>query len=246
VPGDRPVDDLIPVALTSRPELAAQQALVRAALERLRQEKMRPLLPSVLLRGASTPVTGTLAGGTFGGGLNDSINHFGARGDFDLQLLWEFQNLGFGNRARVAEQRAEHQLALLEAFRLQDRVAAEVVQAHAQVVSAAERARQEYGIDARAVVGTFITGVEGRICERLRALRYGKERAVQEASGRSLVIVKAEQVKKDFEVLEIKLRHRRMRQNVWSAAAYRSGAAAGDRIPLSRGVKSEGVTGRLK
>jgi outer membrane protein TolC len=141
VPGDRPVDDLIPVALTSRPELAAQQALVRAALERLRQEKMRPLLPSVLLRGASTPVTGTLAGGTFGGGLNDSLNHFGARGDFDLQLLWEFQNLGFGNRARVAEQRAEHQLALLEAFRLQDRVAAEVVQAHAQVVSAAERSR---------------------------------------------------------------------------------------------------------
>src|SRR5262249_22389378 len=29
---DRPVDDLIPVALTNRPELAAQQALVRATL----------------------------------------------------------------------------------------------------------------------------------------------------------------------------------------------------------------------
>jgi len=72
------------------------------------------------------------------------------------------------------------------------------------------------------------------------------EQALQKAAGRSLVIVKAEQVKKDFEGLEIKLRHRRTRQSVWSAAAYRSGAAAGDRIPLSRGVKSEGPTGRLK
>ena len=52
-----------------------------------------------------------------------------------------------------------------------------------------------------------------------------------QAGGRSLVIVKAEQVKKDFEGLEIKLRHRRTRQSVWSAAAYRSGAAAGDPSP---------------
>lgn len=111
---------------------------------------------------------------------------------------------------------------------------------------AAERAGQEYGIHARAVVGTFITGVEDRICGRLRALRDGKEQAVQEATGRSLVIVKAEQVKKDFEALEIRLRHRRTQQSVWSAAAYRSGIVAGDRIPLSRGVKSKGPTGRLK
>jgi len=55
-----------------------------------------------------------------------------------------------------------------------------------------------------------------------------------------------EQVKKDFDALEIKLRRRRARQSVWSAAAYRSGTAAGDRIPLSRGVKSEWPTDRLK
>jgi hypothetical protein len=123
---------------------------------------------------------------------------------------------------------------------------ADIYKVSPDFASAAERARQEYGINARAVVGTFITGVEDRICERLRALRDGKERAVQETTGRSLVIVKAEQVKKDFEALEIKLRHRRTRQSVWSAAAYRSGAVAGDRIPLSRGVKSERPTRRLK
>ena len=123
---------------------------------------------------------------------------------------------------------------------------ANIYKANPGFARTAERARQEYGIDARAVVGTFVTGIEDRICRRLRALRDGKEQAVEEATGRSLVIVKAEQVKKDFEALEIKLRHRRTRQSVWSAAAYRSGTAAGDRIPLSRGVKSEWPTDRLK
>jgi outer membrane protein TolC len=134
-----PVDDLIPVALTNRPELSAQQALVQATLQRLRQERLRPLVPSVLLRGASTNPAGTLAGGVFGGGRNESVGNFGARGDFDLQVLWELQNLGFGNRARVNERRAENQLAVLDLFRVQDRVAADVVQAYAQAQSAASR-----------------------------------------------------------------------------------------------------------
>jgi outer membrane protein TolC len=136
---DKPVDDLIPLALTNRPELAAQQALVQATLVRLRQERLRPLIPSVLLRGASTNPAGTLAGGYFGGGLNDSLGNFSARSDFDVQLLWEFQNLGFGNRARVNERRAENQLSVLELFRIQDRVAADVVQAYAQAQSAERR-----------------------------------------------------------------------------------------------------------
>ena len=46
-----PVDDLIPIGLTNRPELAAQQALVQAALIRIRQEKLRPLIPSIVLTG---------------------------------------------------------------------------------------------------------------------------------------------------------------------------------------------------
>src|SRR6185369_10580408 len=127
------------VALTNRPELAAQQALVQATLERLRQERLRPLIPSVLLRGAATNPAGTLAGGVFGGGLNDNLGRFSARGDFDVQVLWEWQNLGFGNAALVRGRRAEHQVSLLDLFRIQDQVAAEVAQAHAQARSAAAR-----------------------------------------------------------------------------------------------------------
>jgi outer membrane protein TolC len=136
---DKSVDDLIPIALTYRPELATQQALVQATLVRLRQERLRPLIPSILLRGASTNPAGTLAGGYFGGGLNDSLGNFGARSDFDIQVLWELQNLGFGNRALVDLRRAENRLSVLDLFRLQDQVAAEVAQAYAQAQSAASR-----------------------------------------------------------------------------------------------------------
>jgi outer membrane protein TolC len=135
----RPVEEWVALAQVSRPELAARQALVQASQQRLRQEQLRPLIPSVWLRGTSTPATGTLAGGVFGGGVNSHIGNFGARSDFDIQLLWEWQNLGFGNRARVEAQRAELELSLLEEARVQDRVTAEVVQAHAQLRSAAAR-----------------------------------------------------------------------------------------------------------
>src|SRR5207253_465286 len=68
---DRTLDDLIPIGLTNRPELASYQALVQAVLARLRQEKMRPLLPSLLLNGFQTPYE-LLQAGIFGLGPNSS------------------------------------------------------------------------------------------------------------------------------------------------------------------------------
>jgi outer membrane protein TolC len=135
----RSVDDLIVMALTNRPELASVQAQVQATLAALRQEKARPLVPSVLLRGWSTPVTGTLAVGTFGGGKNGQLDNFGYRGDIDVQLLWQFDNLGFGNRGRIHQRTAENRLAAIELFRVQDRVAAEVATFYAQAQLASRR-----------------------------------------------------------------------------------------------------------
>src|SRR5205807_2127801 len=97
------VDTLIPVALTTRPELAGNRAVVEATLARLRQERIRPLVPSLALRGASTNPAGTLGYGVFGGGPNDELKNFAGRFDIDMQVLWEFQALGFGNRARANE-----------------------------------------------------------------------------------------------------------------------------------------------
>jgi outer membrane protein TolC len=133
-----PLDDLIAIGLTHRPELSSYQAVVQAALIRVKQEKRRPLYPSLALRGVGSNTPG-LAGGYFGGGVNDTVGNFGSRFSVDLQAAWEFQNLGFGNRAFVREREADSRRALLELLRMQDTITAEVVQAHAQATRAARR-----------------------------------------------------------------------------------------------------------
>ena len=135
---DHTVDTLIPVGLRNRPELASQQALIEATLQRLRQERIRPLIPSLVLKGPGTNPPASFSGGVFGGG-NDALSKYGARGDVELQLIWELQGFGLVNRAKIRERRADNRVALLEMFRLQDNIAAEVAQAHAQATSATRR-----------------------------------------------------------------------------------------------------------
>jgi outer membrane protein TolC len=130
---NRSVDELVTMGLTYRPELESNQAQVQLTLELLKQEKYRPLIPSVLLRGDSTPVTGTLAGGVFAGGTNGDIGSPGGRLDIDLQILWQFDNLGFGNAARTRARESDHRAAILALFRTQDRIAADVARAFAEV-----------------------------------------------------------------------------------------------------------------
>lgn len=138
---EQSVDALIPVGLLCRPELASQQALVRATLERLRQEKLRPLIPSVLLTGSGTPQF-FFNGGVFGTGRNGNLTDWAGRSDVALQLVWHGENLGLGNRARIRERDAQSQLAIIDLFRIQDTVAAEVAQTHAQLEAAAARTDQ--------------------------------------------------------------------------------------------------------
>jgi hypothetical protein len=59
--------------------------------------------------------------------------------DLDWPHLWVSNDELNRPSARVKERQAENQIALLEHFRLQDRVAAGIAQAHAQVQSAADR-----------------------------------------------------------------------------------------------------------
>ncbi len=138
---DRLVDDLIVVGLHSRPELASQQELVKATLIRLKREKLRPLIPSVLITGNGTPDF-LYMGGVFGTGQDNDLNQWGSRADVSAQLVWRVENLGFGNQARIRGQRAESQLATIELFKIQDDVAADVMQAKAEVDSAAVRVKQ--------------------------------------------------------------------------------------------------------
>lgn len=135
---DAPIDELIPIALTHRPELAAHQALIQAALARVRQEKARPFIPTVALRGMSSQFPG-LAGGYFGGGVDGNLTNFGGRYSFDLQAIWEVQNLGFGNRAIIREREAERRQAFLRLLRTHDIVIAEVTQAQARLSRSSRR-----------------------------------------------------------------------------------------------------------
>lgn len=138
IDADRPLDDLIPIGLMNRPELASQQALVRAAIENIQKERMRPRLPNVLLNGFQTPYE-LIQFGAMGIGSGGKINQWSFRNDISTQLIWQFENFGCGNLARVREQRAEQSRQLVELLRAQDRVAADVTQAQARVQSAAVR-----------------------------------------------------------------------------------------------------------
>jgi outer membrane protein TolC len=143
------MDTLIPIGLTNRPELASQQALVQATLARLRAERIRPLVPSVVLLGDAVPAApaGYLMGGIYGSGANGQGHPWTGRIDPSVQLLWGLRNMGLGNRALVRERQAQTQQATIELFRIQDQVAQEVAQAQAQVVSAAVRsAEAEVGL----------------------------------------------------------------------------------------------------
>jgi len=123
------VADLIPVGLTNRPELAAQRAEVAASVQRVRQERCRPLLPSVVVEGAGPG--GFYNGGVFGGGPDSGPHVYDGRFDAEVGVVWTLQNLGVGNRALVRERVAQQQQASIDFANTQDQVAQDVVQAHA-------------------------------------------------------------------------------------------------------------------
>lgn len=137
----RSLDDLMPIGLTNRPELAAHQALIQAALVRIRREKMRPFLPVVEFDGLQTPYE-QLQFGVLGIGNGGKMNNWAFREDIGPQLLWVAEGLGMGNIARVKEQRAEQSAAIAELFQMQDNVAAEITTAQARLQSAAARVVQ--------------------------------------------------------------------------------------------------------
>ena len=159
IPPGQAVDDLIPVGLTNRPELASQKALVQATLELLRQERVRPLIPSLVFQGGNGP-GGVFNGGVFEGGPNDAPYTGGGRFDAEVGVVWTLNNLGAGNRALVRERAAQQQRAMLELFNTEDRIAEEVVQAHAQLEAAAEQVgKAEAGV--REANITFVGNLKG-------------------------------------------------------------------------------------
>jgi outer membrane protein TolC len=101
------VEQLIGVAMGMRPDLVARTAEVEEMQIHYRQERMRPLLPTLMVG---------FSAGTFGGGSNlqgapynvpQTFGAFGARTDFDAVAYWTAQNFGVGNVALWRERRAQ-------------------------------------------------------------------------------------------------------------------------------------------
>ena len=115
---------LIEQALRCRPEVTRADAAIDEAWYRERQEQLRPWVPHL---------SAGVSGGGFGGGQGASVNGFGDRVDFDMAAIWQWQNLGFRNRARRDGQASRHREAQLAAHQVRELVAMEVTQAHRQL-----------------------------------------------------------------------------------------------------------------
>jgi outer membrane protein TolC len=126
VPASQSTQELVATALSNRPELAENKALVGAAVERLRREVRAPWLPSVLLAASY---------GGNGGGLGDNLERFGDRVDVDAGLWWEMRNSGFGESAARGVARARIDQARAREIQVLDQVASEAAEAHVQSVS---------------------------------------------------------------------------------------------------------------
>ncbi len=137
----RPLDDLMPIALTNRPELASQQALVQAALVNIRKEKLRPFLPILMMNGFQTPYE-QLQFGVNGIGSGNALNNWSARDDFAPGMMFQFDSLGMGNAAMVKWMRGDASGAIVQLFKAQDLVAADVTRSQARLQSAAARVVQ--------------------------------------------------------------------------------------------------------
>ncbi|OJW23029.1 MAG: hypothetical protein BGO49_28260 [Planctomycetales bacterium 71-10] len=137
----RTLDEMMPVALANRPELAAHQALVQAAMNQIRAEKWRPAVPNVLLNGFQTPYE-QLQAGIFGLGPNASMDQWKGRADVSIQPLWQLEGMGIGNLARIKGARGRQSQAIIQFLMNQDAVAADVTRAQARVQSAAARIYQ--------------------------------------------------------------------------------------------------------
>jgi outer membrane protein TolC len=164
-----PLETLIQQALVQRPEIAARGADVAAGETRLRQERIRPLVPTLSVG---------FSAGDFGGGgdqVGYRFSHFSSRADFDVLAVWTIQNLGFGDRAVQKKIRAEIGLAEAQRARVIDKVRREVAEALALTTSR----RQQIQIAEQRVVTaqqafredlTRAKNLQGRIIEVLDSL----------------------------------------------------------------------------
>lgn len=133
-PIDADLNYLVDVALSRRPDLIARNSAIAAADARVRQEIMRPWLPTISV--------GFSAGGFGGGsdrqdlGVSSFFQRLGTRTDFDVFAVWQAQNMGHGNRSWQQIRAAERDEAVFVRSRKINEVRRDVAEAYANLQAA--------------------------------------------------------------------------------------------------------------
>lgn len=134
VPPDADVNYLVDIAQARRPEVKAVGATIGAAEARVKQEIVRPWLPTLSVG---------FSGGGFGGGSNRQdlgVSSFyqatGTRTDFDVFAFWQLQNMGVGNRSLRQEREANRDEAIYQRALTLNAIRREVNESHANLQAA--------------------------------------------------------------------------------------------------------------
>lgn len=154
VPDLSRIDDLIAIGLSNRPEVQENRALIAAATTRWKQAQLNPLIPHIDFE---------YRGGTFGGGVNDQMDDFGARSDGTAEAFWQLHNFGAGDILQSRIRRTQVNEASLNLVDVQARVAEDI----AAAVRSAEAARRSMEFAQAAVVQALETW------RRLREASFG-------------------------------------------------------------------------
>lgn len=153
VDANRDLQALLNIAFATRPELAARSADIARKQIEVRQERLRPFLPTISLG---------FSAGSFGGGTNPSFGNFNNRVDVDLIAYWTLQNFGVGNHALQKERRSEQEQAVLEKERVANLIGRQVADSRALVL-----ARQ----DDLAIARSRVIIAENAFIEDLKRIR---------------------------------------------------------------------------
>lgn len=120
VPGELSLDRLVETGLRARPEMAAAGAELQAAQALTRQARITPFLPRVEAQ---------FLGGGLSGGRNDDFGPMRGQYNAGAALVWQLDNLGFGNAAEVRARDAGYAAAIQRVREVQARVSVEVAEA---------------------------------------------------------------------------------------------------------------------
>ncbi len=115
---------LVSQALMTRNEVSEADMRAHAAQTQSKVEQVRPFMPNLSVGNS---------GGFFGGGPGSDLPKLDSRNDIDIQLTWEIQNMGAGNRAARNRRRSQLNQALYAGQQIKDQVANEVATAYQRV-----------------------------------------------------------------------------------------------------------------